>query len=214
MKIYFISGLGADERIFKNISLPDSYTPVHIPWIRHNRNESLPDYAHRLASMIDTKEKFALIGLSFGGMIATEIANRLKVEKTILISSIPSVQQLPYYYKLAGKLRLHRVLPISMIKHAALLKRFFAPETSEDKIMLRGMIRDCDPDFIRWALHAIITWKNHLVPDHFIHIHGRKDGILPLMYAKPTHLINGGGHLMILNRAREINKVLNEVLST
>jgi hypothetical protein len=94
-----------------------------------------------------------------------------------------------------------------------LLKRLFAPETTEEKAMLRGMIRDCDPGFIRWALHAIISWENKQVPERLFHIHGKRDGILPISFAKPTHLIKGGGHLMILNRAAEINRILGSILS-
>jgi hypothetical protein len=51
------------------------------------------------------------------------------------------------------------------------------------------------------------------VPEKLVHIHGTRDGILPVRFTKPTHTI-AGGHLMVLNRAHEINKILNDVFTT
>lgn len=212
MKVYFISGIAADERVFRHISLPDYCIPRYIPWIQPEKDESLSSYANRLAVKIDTNEKFVLIGLSFGGMIATEIANHFPAVKIILISSVPSSEQIPISYKMAGSLRLHRVIPVAMLKHASWLKRFFTAETYEDKVMLKSMIRDSDTNFIRWAMHAILTWDNKKIPENFFHVHGTSDQILPSRYTKPTHFITKGGHLMIMDRADEINKILRDIL--
>ena len=212
-KVYFISGLAADERVFKHISLPAYYEPVYLRWIRPYKNESLTDYALRLAKDININEKFSLVGLSFGGMVATEIANHLGANKTILISSVPSSAHLPGYYKFAGKLGLHKMIPVAFIKKAAKLKRLFTTETSEDKIMLRSMIRDSDNGFIRWAVHAVLTWKNKAVPQNFFHLHGTHDEVLPRRFTRPTHILPKAGHLMVMNRASEINKILAEVLN-
>jgi pimeloyl-ACP methyl ester carboxylesterase len=206
--VYFISGLGADERIFKHIQLPADFQGIYLPWIKPLVNESLESYAQRLSEGIDTSEVFFLVGLSLGGMIASEIALHHRAAKTILISSIPAAHFLPWYYKLSRFLKIHRWLPVSMIKHAAWIKRLFSPETSEDKKMLKNMIRDCDPSFIRWGLHAILMWKNESIPSPLIHIHGTADKILPFHFTKPTHVIKNGGHLMVLNKAREINQIL------
>ena len=60
MKVYFISGLAADSRVFKHIRLPEKYQPVYLDWIKANKNESLESYALRLAKKIDMNEKFIL----------------------------------------------------------------------------------------------------------------------------------------------------------
>jgi pimeloyl-ACP methyl ester carboxylesterase len=213
MKIYLIPGLAADERVFRHLSLPPSFEAVHLKWIPPANNESLGDYALRLSSQINTNEPFALLGLSFGGMIAMEIAARFPVYQIILISSIPSPEHLPQYYKWAGQIGLHRILPITMIKKAALVKRYFTRESTEDKDMLRNMIRQSDARFIRWAIRAVLYWKYASVPQNIFHIHGTNDEILPLRYTHPTHLLRGGGHLMVMNRAKEINAILLEVLT-
>ncbi len=212
MKVYFVSGLAADSRVFKNIKLPLHCEPVFLEWIEPAEKESLQSYALRLAEGIDANEPFAIVGLSMGGMIVTEIARQYKPVKTILISSIPLSNQLPFYFKAAGKLKLHKLVPVSLVKSAARYKRFFTLETLEDKSILRAIIDESDDKFIYWAMDAILQWRNQEPPASYIHIHGTRDEVLPLRFTKPTHIIKKGGHLMVMNKAREVNAILGEVL--
>lgn len=211
--VYFISGLAADRSIFKNIQLPPHCKAVHLDWIQPLPNEPLAAYAQRLAEKIDTTEKFALIGLSLGGMLAVEIATQLQPLVVILLSSIPTVQHLPVYFHLAGRLRLHKAVPVWLIQRASLLKRLFTSETAADKKLLKQMIRKSDARFIKWSMNAVLNWKHTGAAQNLVHIHGTKDEIFPLRYTKPTHLISGGRHLMVLNRAAEINQILAAVLA-
>ena len=211
MTVYLIPGLAADRTVFKYIKLPPGYTAAYLDWITPFDNESLPDYACRLSKQINTHKPFVIIGLSFGGMLAVEIAKKFKPVCTILISSVPVVQHLPSYFRIAGRLRLHKVIPISFIQHAAILKRLFTKETGEDKKILKVMIRKSNVRFIRWAMHAVLSWTNTYIPEKLFHIHGTRDGILPHRFTKPTYLIYGG-HLLVLNRADEINTILKQVL--
>lgn len=212
MKIYFISGLAADRRIFKNIQLPDGFEIVHLDYIKEIKNESLESYARRLAEKIDISENFAIVGLSMGGMIASEISKIHKPVITILISSASTCNQFPRRFKLAYYLRLYKILPVHLFKSASIIKRLFSPESKADKEVLLQLIRESDPAFIRWALGAILQWKNEQITEPMWHIHGSKDEILPIKNTKPTHVISKGTHLMVLSRADEVNKLLKEML--
>jgi pimeloyl-ACP methyl ester carboxylesterase len=214
MIVYCIPGLAADSRVFKNINLPAHCKKVCLEWITPERGESLQHYSQRLGSSINTSEPFALIGLSMGGMIAVELAEHLSPAVTILISSVPVTNQLPPYYHWAGKCRLHKAVPIKLLQQASLLRRMFTTETSEAKSMLKDMIRKSDPRFIRWALHAILSWKKDVSPaGKLVQVHGSRDFILPVRYTKPTHIIKGAGHLMVMTRAKAINEILEQEFS-
>ncbi|HVM89119.1 MAG TPA: alpha/beta hydrolase [Puia sp.] len=213
MKVYFISGLAADSRVFTYIKLPDNCETVYLEWIKPLHNESLKSYAMRLAQQIDTSKPFSVIGLSMGGMIASEIAQLVKPSVTILISSVPVSSHLPFYFKVAGKLRLHKFVTARMVKSAAVIKRFFTAETNEDKVMIRQIIKESDAGFIHWAINAILKWRNDQFPASYIHIHGTRDEVLPIRCTKPTHIIFGAGHLMIMTHAGQLNKILSEVLA-
>jgi len=66
MNAYFISGLGADKRIFSKLKLSEKINIIHVDWINPDRNETLEAYSKRLSRIIDTSQPFALVGVSFG----------------------------------------------------------------------------------------------------------------------------------------------------
>ncbi len=90
MDVYLISGLGADRTVFRNLIFSEGVKIHYLDWITPKTKESLRDYALRLAEGIDTSRTFCIMGLSFGGMLATEMTSVLKPQRTILISSISS----------------------------------------------------------------------------------------------------------------------------
>ena len=122
MKAYFISGLGADKKAFRRIKLPSGYEPVYLDWIPPQKNESLTNYARRFSSLIKNDDAFILIGLSFGGMLASEIARLRRPMKTIIISSLASSSELPWYFKQAGKIGLHKAVPMTFLKAGTVIK--------------------------------------------------------------------------------------------
>lgn len=212
MNVYFISGLAADKRVFKYITLPPGFDAIHLAWINPKKNESLGDYALRMAEKIDVSIPFVIIGLSMGGMIASEISRKFKPAANIIISSVPMASELPPYMRSSGILKFYDWFPVGLLKSATLMKRLFSTETTDDKRTLTQMIRESDDSFIRWAMNAISTWQSIEAPSSRIHIHGTRDMILPIRYTKPTHMIAKAGHLMIMNRAKEINQILEKIL--
>ncbi|TDO20707.1 alpha/beta hydrolase [Pedobacter duraquae] len=208
-RIYMISGLGADRRAFRKLVFPDEFEVVYLDWISEVRNESLADYAGRLALNIDSTVPFYLIGLSFGGMLATEISKILKPLHTFLISSLPVYSGLPWYYKLSGLLRLQKALPLSVIKNSNTFGlRFLGATTADGKKLLKQLVADSNPAFIKWALTAILTWRNEVRPENLTHIHGNTDFILPSRYLKPDVTIINGGHFMVYVNAEEIRTII------
>jgi pimeloyl-ACP methyl ester carboxylesterase len=213
LKAYFISGLGADKKAFQKIILPAGYEPVYLDWIPPQKKESLNSYARRFSSLIKNDDAFILIGLSFGGMLASEIARLRRPMKTIIISSLASSNELPWYFKSAGRVGLHKAVPIKFLKAGSMLKNFMGVRSKEDKAIIYHYVKTADPDLVRWSLNAIVNWDQ---PDRLpgiVHLHGSSDRMLPLKYTHPDFVIKGGGHLMIFNKADEVNKILNEVLS-
>lgn len=212
MNVYFISGLAADSRVFKFIELPEGYTKNYIDWITPNKAESLKDYAQRLTSQINHEQPFVLVGLSMGGMLASEIAKLYPPKLTILISSVPASSQLPTYYKYVNRFKIYRLVPTKILKSISVAKRIFSTETHEAKKILVEVIKDSDPQFIRWAIQAILEWENEIIPAPIKHIHGTKDGILPIKNTQPSHAISEGTHLMLMSRVKELNAFFEEVL--
>lgn len=212
MRAYFISGLGADKKAFQRIKLPESYEPVYLDWIPPQKSESLSSYARRFSSLIKNDDAFVLIGLSFGGMLACELARLRNPLKTIIISSIACSDELPWYFKRAARIGLHKYVPIGLLKAGTMLKNMMGTVSREDKAIIYNYLKFADPALIRWSMHAIVNWEQHERLADIVHIHGSRDHLLPLKYIRPDYIIQNGGHLMVFNRADEVNKILNEVL--
>lgn len=214
MNLYFISGLGADRRAFQRLSLPDRFVIHHLDWIKPMENENLDAYARRLSDCIDPSQPFALVGLSFGGMIASAMTQFVRPVKTILNSSIGCFKELPWYFRLAGASQVHRLIPLSLLRNPTQIAYWlFGAKSATEKRLLEQIIIDNDPRFIKWALGAILSWKAKVRPEGLVHIHGSKDKILPVRYTRPTIEIQNGSHFMVWTRAGEISKALINILS-
>ena len=212
MRVYFISGLGADKRAFYKIKLPRGYQAVFLDWIVPLAGESFPDYAKRFSKSIKQDEEFVLIGLSFGGMLASEIAKIVSPKKLIIISSLSSYKELPWYFKLAGKLGIHRIISPSLYKQATIMNRFMGAGNQEMKSIVYRYVNNIDPTFIRWSLDVIVHWSHTERLSDLIHIHGSNDHLLPYKYVKADYIVKNGGHLMVMNKAEEVNIILEKVL--
>lgn len=208
MKAYCISGLGADYRVYEALQL--DYEMVHLAWIPPLPKETLSSYAARLAVSVglekgNYEEPFVVIGVSFGGLIAVEIAHLVAPQQTILISSIPTALELPWWYKGIGKTKVVPLLPPACFQLPFwLAKRLFGTKNP----LLQAILKDSDPAFTQWAIQALLTWENKIVPAQCLIISGEKDLLLSSQQADYT--IPKGGHFMIVDKAEEISGVIKE----
>lgn len=205
-QLYLISGLGADQRVFDFIDL-SGFELNHIKWIKPVGKESIEQYATRLLPQIKTKRPI-IIGVSFGGMVSIEIAKQIETERVIIISSAKTKSDIPFYYRITGKLRVNKVIPTKVFKMVNRLTYwFFGVKTSEEKKLLKTIIIETDDYFLRWAINCIVNWRNTIILSNLIHIHGTEDKILPLKNA--DYKIDRAGHFMIVNKAREISDLIH-----
>ncbi|AFZ35159.1 hypothetical protein Sta7437_1593 [Stanieria cyanosphaera PCC 7437] len=211
--IYFISGLGADKRVFQRLEFK-GYQPVHIDWLEPKPDESLAEYAQRLTTQIKSEHPI-IIGLSFGGIVAIEIAKHIQVEQIILISSTKNKSEIPFYLKILRWFPIHRIFPYQTFLFIgySLIKWFFGLENKEECQLLKAILFDTDAHFIKWAIHRVVIWNNETIPEHLYHIHGESDRIFPIRFVKPDFTIEKAGHLMVLNRAFQISKLIEKVIN-
>jgi len=214
MVVYFISGLGADERAFQRIRLPAGYQIQHIPWEPVKGNETIEAYARQLAKKIDSSKPFMLAGLSFGGLLAVEISKLLKPEKLILFSTVETREELPAVYRLAGRFRVYKLLPHVVPTYALrFLYWFFGPLDQDGRNLIAAFQKQTDPLFLRWALMQISRWQNNTSTSSRIHIHGSRDRTFPVRLTHANYVVEGSGHLCVFTSANEVNKILEKELS-
>lgn len=212
-KVYFISGLGADKRAFSFLDL-SFCEPIFIDWIQPVKNESLSAYALRLKEQIKDADPI-IVGVSFGGMLATEMAKSDSSVKAILISSNKTKKEFPGIFMIGKYVPLYKWIPSAFLKRASLFRRlFFGPKGERQKKIFHQILNDTDTRFTKWAVYSILHWKNTVVPLNVTHIHGTSDKLLPYRLVKADYTINKGTHLMIMNHPLEISELLKKIIST
>ena len=204
-RIYCISGLGADHRVFGNIQI-SGYTLTDLSWFRPNINETLQAYAARLSVNITDKAP-VIIGLSLGGMLATEIAKLIPAARVFIISSARTSAELLFSFSLTKWLAQKDLVPsVSMIPAKVLF--YLGGHSSQERQLLYSMFTASDPYFVRWGIKAIVLWDNCIRPENVFHIHGTADRLIIPQYVQPDAWIKGGSHFMIYDRAAEISTII------
>lgn len=211
MKIYLLSGMGADERAFAKINL-SPHRIEYVPWIKPLHKESLKDYAARMASSLE--EHQIIMGLSFGGLVAVEIVKIKPMRKVFIISSCKTSSEIPFYYKICRYIPLHRLLPLHQVHrwHGA-MNFFFGNRSPAEQKRLKEIIMSVHSDLMSWSLHQFIHWNNRTLLPNIIHIHGTKDNLLPIRFTQPHYIIKDGNHYMIYDKATEITSILHAEFS-
>jgi hypothetical protein len=86
----------------------------------------------------------------------------------------------------------------------------FGTKGEKEKKILNQIIADADMSFVKWAIDAILRWKNSTIPPNLVHIHGTADALLPYRFVKAGYTIKNGKHVMPLDKHGEISRLLKK----
>lgn len=211
-KIFLLSGLGADTRLYNNIDLLDNEV-VPVDWIAPHLTDTLTTYAQKLIHQYHITNGSIVIGTSLGGMVAVEIAKQVALNKVILISSIKTIDEAPWYFNAFRRLPLYKPISGEVLKKLGFLMRpVFGKFTADDLWVFEDMLKKSSPKFIKWAIKAVLDWKNETIPPNVYHMIGDKDMVFSYRRIKDAILIKGGTHIMVFDKAKQINKILKGIL--
>ena len=211
--LYCIAGLGTDKRLFRNLH-PHHYDLKFIDWVKPDVKDTLETYAKKLIDQIDQSQPYSLLGVSLGGIIATILSSVINPKHVFIISSLKSSKEAPFIFKILRALRIKYILNASLLKNIKpLISLFFGKINQTDQRLVFKMIEESDDNFLPWATAAILEWESNdaLTPfNKIVQIVGDKDLIFKYSKIKNGIVIKGGTHVMILNRANEINAIINK----
>lgn len=209
--IYCISGLGADQRAFGKLSIPGAVLKP-VDWVAFDKHDGISCYAQKMAATIP-EDNPTILGLSFGGMVAAEIAKIRPVKQVFLVSSAKDATELPPVSNLVKFLAHARLLPVFIMKIPSnQVYNRFGVETEEEKALLMDILKKTDNSFSSWAARAMIDWHCTAHADNIIHIHGTADQMIVPQHIHPTHWVEGGTHFMIYRRADEVSRLIAQHL--
>jgi hypothetical protein len=147
-------------------------------------------------------------------MLSVEIANFIPMQKVIIISSIKTSDEAPWYFRLFRIAPIQKLIPGKLITSMGfMVKPLFGKMSDGDAWLFQDMLKKTSPVFAKWAMSAILVWKNNIVPPNLHHITGNKDLIFDYKRIKEATIIKDGTHIMIFDKAKEINKILKQILN-
>jgi esterase/lipase len=212
--VYFMPGMAASPSIFERIQLPADSFEIHLlEWLVPEKEESIEDYAQRVAKNIK-HENVILVGVSFGGILVQEMKQFVNPKKVIIISSVKSNIELPRRMKIAKTTKAYKLIPTKFLENIDNLAKFtFGSSIIKQRLKLyEKFLSVRDTIYLDWAIEQIINWKRTEIDSEVIHIHGDSDEVFPIKYIKNCIIVKGGTHIMILTKYRWLSDNLPKIM--
>lgn len=212
MVIYAIPGLGTTKKLYVNTKIKGVEIIV-LDWPTPEKNDTMQSYARKFLPQINTNVPFCLLGVSFGGMLCTELSKIISPQKTFLISSCKSRKELPWFIKTLKYISLHKIVSEKQHRKMAYQGRWIIGFGKAYIPEFLGMVNSMTQNYFKYCIHIIVNWDRTEFPENVVHIHGNTDRLLWYKYVKADYTIHNGSHAMIVFQAEEINKIIEKELN-
>jgi len=210
--IYFVPGLAASSKIFEYLKLPENKFELHfLEWlIPLTLDESIEAYAKRMAAFV-SEDNVVLVGVSFGGIMVQEMSKFLNVKKVVIISSVKSKNEFSKRLQILQKTKAYKLFPSKVVSNIEDFSVVVFGEFVKKRIELyKKYLSVRDELYLTWAIDHVLNWQQSSSQKNIIHIHGMNDHIFPIKNIKNCIPIENGTHIMILNKAKTISKILSD----
>lgn len=214
-QVFLMPGMAANPCIFEYIKLSKTHYDVHwLDWLTPSLEETLEDYVKRLSEPIPKDQPVILIGVSFGGIIVQELNKLVNAKKVIIISSVKHQDEFPPRMKIARDTGVYKVLPTGVFNYLEQIDKLPLGGLVKKRIQLyKKYMSMNDKVYLDWAIKSILNWKQTQDNSNFVHIHGDQDGVFPIKYIDNCITVEGGTHIMIINRFKWFNDNLPKLIN-
>ena len=213
MIIYAIPGFGTTAQLFSNMAVRDAELVV-LDWPPPEEQDTMQSYARKFLPQIDTSKPFCLMGVSFGGMLCSELSRLVKPQRTFLISSAKFRKELPWFLRFFRHVPVYRYISESRHRKLAYYGRWMIGFGKAYMPEFMAMVHSMGPNYFKYCIHIIVNWNRSDPPPNTLHIHGSGDKLILYSGVTSDHTIPGGTHAMVVFRADEVSKIIEEEIKT
>lgn len=211
MKLYIISGLGADFKVLEKLEFAENLEIIFLDWLLPLSQESFQNYVQRMADRVDDAEPFYLLGYSFGGIIVQEINKIKRAEKVVILGSIRSDKEKSALMKLGKLTKIPKLLPPKFYGEKSMaVYQFFRKMVDPKNPKVLQYFRVKNPYYLKWSVEKIVDWRS-VEDSQVIQILGDKDIVFPIKNSNPDYIIKNGTHLFPVTKAREVSEILKNI---
>lgn len=213
MKLYVISGLGADFKVLEKLNFPENIEVVFLDWLIPDKKETFRHYVSKMAHKIDDSEPFYLLGYSFGGIMVQEVHKLKPAKKVVILGSIKSDKEKSKFIKAGEITGIPKMLPESLFNETT--TRWYSNirkliDRKNPKVLEYFRVRN--PYYLKWSIEKISEWKSDENTE-VIQILGDRDIVFPVKNSKPDFVIKGGTHLFPATKCKETSLLLRKIFS-
>lgn len=221
-KIVLLPGLGADAGLFEPQRRAFGERLMVPAWVEPDANDSVAEYALRWGAVIRERldeeapgEPVLLGGVSFGGMIALDMAGVVGAKGVVVIGGCVSPDEVSARTLLAQ--RIGSAVPRTAwgltLKALALPFAKLDGLGDDDTKLLREIAGRVDVGLLDWGGGALRDWTG---PEHLdagmpvFRMHGRQDWVIPCPRDGVDVVLPDGRHLINLSHEKSVNAFLAE----
>ena len=195
--------MGADCRMYSDPEYRKLDNIEFINWPSYKGEKTVSQMALRVITENKISKNQNIGGSSFGGIVASEIAQQLPVNKLILIGSTTTSARVNNLLKSLSNFSNHA--PVKLVQF--LVGK--APMSYNNALL--KMFEETDPNFIKNMSKAIFEWSGNINPGcELCVIHGMYDKVIKPP-KEPVTLIKGG-HLIAMTHPKEVSSFLKNTL--
>ena len=211
--VYLMPGMAASPKIFEHIKLPDTQFEIHyLEWFLPLKNETISRYALRMTSKIK-HDAIVLLGVSFGGVLVQEMCKHITVKKLIIVSSVKKTSELPKKMLFVKTTMAYKLLPTQLVGNIELFAKYvFGSNITKRLELYKKYLSVNDSCYLSWAIKQMVCWQQENYSPEIIHIHGVNDTVFPIKNISNCIAIEGGTHIMIINKYKWFNKNLPRII--
>ncbi len=207
--LILLPGMMADHRLLADQQ--DSFPNLIVPPLpEHHPSDTIASYAEKIADTLRPIGPCVVGGVSFGGIVALELARHLDSPGCILISSIRSPRELPFRFRV--------LRPISFLPQSAFNALTFGIAGLVRPLMRRGVQRRSDQmlasPFFSWATRATLCWKGCDPAIPIGQIHGDADLTFPIELTQPDEAVTGAGHMLVATHSDIVNEFIQQFVAS
>jgi pimeloyl-ACP methyl ester carboxylesterase len=180
-----------------------------IDWIAPVSATSISEYAVELVAEFGLDASCDLVGVSFGGMVAQEVARLLGTPLCFVVSSASSSSEFRLTQRLLA--RLPQVGDQAILRTVGAVAERWPRSSSSMGTVRARKFQGQNGVWFRWATSAALRWRP--VPYRqagVVRIHGDRDRTFPHAVQHAEIVIPGAGHMLALTHSSELAKAIRQ----
>ena len=196
------------RRIFRKLA-PQLESSEVVDWIAPVRAKTISEYAVELVAEFGIDASCDLVGVSFGGMVAQEVARNLGTPLCFVVSSAGSSSEFRPTQRLLA--RLPQCGDQAILRTVGAFARVWPRSSSNMATVRARKFQGQHGDWFRWATSAALRWQpSPSAQAGVVRIHGDRDRTFPHGVHYADIVIPGAGHMLALTHSSELARAIHQ----